>query len=386
MIYIGIDISKYKHDCFIATETNHTAFSFENNLSGFNEFLTQTKPFNKSKMIIGLEATGHYADNLKSFLLNHGYKFMEINPFLVKKFSDSKSLRKLKTDKKDAKLISEYMMTVDFKAYHLQSYHIKKLKSLTRYRSRLVSIRTSLYNQVTKSLDILFPEYRPFMKEQGYSELSLYLLGKYTHPLKIKTLNQSHHDTLRKISMGKFSYPKFIKLKELATISIGIFDETQIYLIKENIKLIKTYNNLITKVELEIFQIMKQYPTYFESIKGIGLLSAAIILAEYGEISLFDSPAQMTSFAGLDSSINQSGTMSSTGKLVKRGSKYLRAALINVCQTVYIYNRVFYDYYTKKKLEGKPHRVAMTHLAKKLIRIIFYLEKNKVFFDQSLLK
>jgi len=386
MIYIGIDISKYKHDCFIATETNHVSFSFENNKLGFDEFLTHTKPFSKSEMIIGLEATGHYGDNLKSFLLFHGYKFMEINPFLVKKFSDSKSLRKLKTDKKDAKLISEYMMTVDFKAYHHQSYHINKLKSLTRYRSRLVSSRTSLYNQVTKSLDIVFPEYRPFMKEQGYSELSLYLLVKYTYPLKIKALKQSHHDTLIKVSMGKFSYVKFIKLKELASNSIGTHDETQIYLIKENIKLIQTYNNLIKEIESNIFSIMEKYPTYFQTIKGIGLLSAAIILAEYGDISLFDNPAQMTSFAGLDSSINQSGTTSSTGKLVKRGSKYLRSTLINVCQTVYIYNSIFYDYYTKKKLEGKHHRVAMTHLAKKLIRIIFHLEKNQVSFNQSLLK
>ena len=216
MIYIGIDISKYKHDCFIATETNHVSFSFENNKLGFNEFITHTKPFSKEKMTIGLEATGHYGDNFKSFLLAHGYKFMEINPFLIKKFSDSKSLRKLKTDKKDAKLISEYMRTVDFKAYHLQSYHIKKLKSLTRYRCRLVSMRTSLYNQLTKSVDVLFPEYRSFMREQGYSLTSLYILGKYTTPSKIESLKSRHYETIRKLSMGKFSFVKFSELKELA--------------------------------------------------------------------------------------------------------------------------------------------------------------------------
>ncbi len=386
MIYIGIDISKYKHDCFIATETYHVAFSFENNQLGFNEFLTQTKPFSKEQMIIGLESTGHYGDNLKSFLLVHGYKFMEINPFLVKKFSDSKSLRKLKTDKKDAKLISEYMRTVDFKAYHLQSYHIKKLKSLTRYRSRLVSIRTSLYNQLTKSVDIVFPEYKPFIREQGYSLTSLYILRKYTTPSKIQSLNNNHYETLRKKSMGKFSFIKFTKLKELAKKSIGVLEEGNIYIIKNNIQIIESFNKLIEDTEQEIFTLMKQYPTYLQTIKGIGLLSAAIIIAEFGDISRFDRSAQMVSYTGLDSSINQSGTSESVGKLVKRGSKHLRTTLINVCMTVMINVPIFYTYYHKKKLEGKHHRVAMTHLAKKLIRIIFHLEKKKVSFDQSLLK
>ena len=386
MIYIGIDISKYKHDCFFATETNHVAFSFENNQLGFNEFITHIKPLSKEKMIIGLEATGHYCDNLKSFLLAHGYKFMELNPFLVKKFSDSKSLRKLKTDKKDAKLISEYMRTVDFKAYHNQSYHIQRLKSLTRYRSKLVSTRTRFYNMITKSLDIVFPEYKPFKDEQGYSELTLYLFSKYTSTNKIKSLNEKHYDSLRRLSMGKFSYPKFIKLKELARNSIGSNNETHISMIKDNIKFIKSLNSQIEKTEKEIEIIMQNYPTNFQVIKGIGINSAATIIAEYGDISRFRTAAQMTSFSGLDSRISESGTMASTGKLVKRGSKYLRATLINVCQTLYIHNRVFYDYYIKKKNEGKHHRVAMVHLAKKLIRIIFHLEKNNIPYDQSLLK
>lgn len=109
MIHIGIDISKYKHDCFIATETVDQQFSFENSQSGFKELLHRFKPYVKQEMIIGLEATGHYGENLKSLLASHGYTFMEINPFLVKKFSEAHSLRKTKTDKKDAQMISTYM-------------------------------------------------------------------------------------------------------------------------------------------------------------------------------------------------------------------------------------------------------------------------------------
>jgi len=386
MNYIGIDISKYKHDCFIATETVDHQFSFENSQLGFNELLGHFKPLIKQEMIIGLEATGHYGENLKSFLTFHGYSFMEINPFLVKKFGEAQSLRKTKTDKKDAQMISTYMRSVDYKAYHHQSYHISALKSLTRLRFKLISIRTKHYNMMTKVLDVIFPEYKAFMREQGYSETSLYILKRFSSPDRIVKMNDEHFDKLRRLSMGKFNYPKFVKLKELAKSTIGVTQNHQLFKLKTSISYVEQLNRDIDETEKQITSLMAKYPTRIQTIKGVGVISAAVIISEYGDISLFSNPAEMLSYAGLDSTIKQSGTMSSTGKLVKRGSKYLRATLINVCMMVMIHNPVFYDYYTKKKQEGKHHRVALVHLAKKLVRVIHHLETNHEDFDSSKLK
>lgn len=386
MIYIGFDISKYKHDCFIATETVDHQFSFENNQSGFIELLEHFKLFVKQEMIIGLEATGHYGENLKSFLTFHGYSFMEINPFLVKKFGEAQSLRKTKTDKKDAQMISTYMRSVDYKAYHHQSYHISALKSLTRLRFKFISIRTKHYNMMTKVLDVIFPEYKAFMHEQGYSETSLYILKRFSSPDRIAKMNDEHFDKLRKLSMGKFSYPKFVKLKDLAASTIGVTQDHQLFKLKTSISYVEKLNTDIEETEKQITSLMTKYPTRIQTIKGVGVISAAVIIAEYGDISLFSNPAEMLSYAGLDSTIKQSGTMSSTGKLVKRGSKHLRATLINTCMTVMLHNSVFYDYYIKKKQEGKHHRVALVHLAKKLVRIIHHLETNQEDFDSSKLK
>ena len=94
----------------------------------------------------------------------------------------------------------------------------------------------------------------------------------------------------------------------------------------------------------------------------------------------------MLSFAGLEPSVIESGTMSSNGKMVKRGSGYLRQALMNVSMVVIAHNPTFYDYYYKKRSEGKCHRVALSHVCKKLLRIIYTLEKNNIDFDPSLLK
>ena len=386
MIYIGIDISKYKHDCFIATETEEHQFSFENSQSGFNELLGHFKPLVKQEMIIGLEATGHYGENLKSFLTLHGYSFMEINPFLVKKFSEAHSLRKTKTDKKDAHTISTYMRSVDYKAYHHQSYHISALKSLTRLRFKLISDRTKHYNMMTKVLDVIFPEYKPFMREQGYSETTLYILKHFSSSERIAKMNDVHFDKLRKLSMGRFNYPKFVKLKELAKSTIGVTQDHHLFKLKTSISYVEKLNRDIDETEKRITSLMDRYPTKIQTIKGIGIISAAVILCEYGDITLFSNPAEMLSYAGLDSTIKQSGTMSSTGKLVKRGSKYLRATLINIGMMTMIYNPVFYAYYHKKKQEGKHHRVAMVHLAKKLIRVIHHLETHHEDFDSSKLQ
>ena len=170
MYLIGIDISKYKHDCFIATETGEIikdVFTFTNNLQGFSKFLdvlinldtTQTKR-------IGLEATGHYGRNLKVFLDKHSYTYMEFNPFLVKKFSTSLTLRKTKTDKVDSRLLSMILLSVEYKVYPVKSYHIQEIKSLTRYYKTLVKKRSKEITNLTNILDHIFPEFKPFFKNK----------------------------------------------------------------------------------------------------------------------------------------------------------------------------------------------------------------------------
>lgn len=201
---------------------------------------------------------------------------------------------------------------------------------------------------ITKVLDIIFPEFNSLIKEQGYSETSLHILKQFSSPERISKMNDNDYEKIRKLSMGKFSYPKFVKLKSLATNTIGVTQDNQLLKLKLSISHVEKLTQDIELTEKNIQLLMSQYPTKIQTIKGIGIISAAVIISEYGDISLFSNPAEMLSYAGLDTTIKQSGTMSSTGKLVKRGSKYLRATLINICMTIMIHNPVFYDYYFKK--------------------------------------
>ena len=197
MYFVGIDISKYKHDCFICTETGEIIeenLSFTNTNEGFIQLLNLLKSFDNPKEIrIGFEATGHYGMNLKLFLEKNNYSFMEFNPKLVKEFISGQTLRKTKTDKKDAYQITRYLISVDYKPHPKQFYHKYSLKSLSRMREKCVKQRSYYEVALTNVLDHIFPEYKPFFNN-NFSATALFILGKYKSPDKIKNMKDFDSD------------------------------------------------------------------------------------------------------------------------------------------------------------------------------------------------
>lgn len=387
MYLIGIDISKYKHDCFIMTKDGEIikdSFSFENTRNGFEFFINTLNELDQEEEIrIGLESTSHYGNNLKSFMDKNGFHFAEFNPYLVKKFNQAHSLRKAKTDKLDAKLIAHMLSFVDYKTY-VYNYNMYVLKTLTRFRSRLVKQRSYQLVQLTNVLDIVFPEFKPFFGNK-FSETSLYILSHYKSPEKIARINKTHgYEKLRKLSRGSFNYPKFLKLIDLAKTTIGMSDEMFVFQIETYILSIKLLEQQLASIELKIEKIVSDTKPPTLSIKGVGVQSAAVIISEFGNFNNFDKAGALVSFAGMDSSISQSGTQEHYGHMVKRGSGYLRQTLMNLVHPLILHNPTFSQYYYKKRAEGKAHRVACTHVVRKLLRVIYHLETNNIFYDQSL--
>ena len=193
-------------------------------------------------------------------------------------------------------------------------------------------------------------------------------------------------DSWTKISRGKFTYAKFVKLKDLAKNTIGESNDIFELELTSILNLYKNIDEQIIELDKQISTIIKDLNPPTLSIPGIGVITCASIISEFGDISRFSNPRKMLSFVGLEPGIIESGTMSSKGKMVKRGSGYLRYSLMNVALTVIRFNNTFYDYYHKKISEGKCHRVALSHVCKKLIRVIFILETKNIQFDPSLLK
>ena len=384
--YVGIDISKYKHDFCIISNTGEVIVensSFENNKKGFQYFLDQLKPYNKSKCQIAFEATGHYSLNLELFLIDQGYSFMKMNPLVIHQFLKARSLRRTKTDKADSLTIANYIMSVPYKPNSNLLYNIYTLKSLCRSREQLIKERSKFQVLLTNELDKSFPEVKSFFNNT-ISNTLLYILNKYINTTHISLMKD--YESLRKFSHGKFSYAKFAQLKQLAKDSVGFHNDNTDLLISTYVSIINNFNDKIDPINKQISTIIKELNPRILSIPGIGEISAASILAEYGDIKNFSSPAKMLAFAGLEPSIIQSGTLQSNGKMVKHGSGHLRYVLMNTSMSVLRFSPVFYDYYLKKRSEGKCHRVALSHVCKKLVRVIYSLEKYDNSFDPSLLK
>ena len=387
MYYIGIDISKYKHDCAVIDDIGDVvtpSWSFTNDCGGFSIF-KQLLDNLEGKKKIGLESTGHYGQNLKLFLESNGFTFMEFNPLLISRFVRSKSLRNTKTDSIDALSIARYVMTVEYKPYPPSFYHLDKLKSLTRFRDSLVRQRSRQLVELTNVLDKVFPEFKPFFKGR-FSATALYILAHYQTPEKIASMNARSYEPLRKLSRGRFSMSDFVQLKALAKNTVGVSSD---YLLDQMNILLEIYSQMDSKVDeldAQIKECVRGIDPPILSLPGIGELSAAVILSEFGDFSKFDSPSKMLSFAGLEPGYYQSGQSEYTGHMVKRGSSQLRYALMNCCLPLVNHEPIFAEYYAKKRAEGKPHRVAMTHVAKKLLRVIYTLQTRDILYDPSLLR
>ena len=383
MIYVGIDVAKDKHDCYITNsdgEVLFKVFTIENNLDGFNDLYQKIKSVtrNLSKVKVGLEATGHYSYNLLGYLLDKGLATFVINPLHTNQYRKSLSLRLTKTDKVDARTIASMMMSdVNLQSYSDTSYHNEELKSLTRYRFDKVKERAKLKTSISRLVCILFPELEKLVPTLHMASVYAML---YEFP-GVKAIASAHLTRLSNIlhesSKGHYGKDTAMTFKEAARHSIGISMPAKSLELRHTISLIRELDSEIEEIEMEIKSIMDELNSPILSIPGISYRMGAMILAEIGDISRFDSPDKILAYAGLSPTTYQSGQLqSSYSHMEKRGSRYLRYALFNATKFVCNWDPTFGSYLSKKRAEGKHYNVAISHATKKLVRLIYRLEKT----------
>lgn len=390
MILVGIDVSKDKHDCFIVNsdgEILFDSFTILNNMEGFDDLLEKIKSCSKdfSKIKVGLEATGHYSYNLLGYLLNKGLPTFVINPLHTNLFRKSLILRQTKTDKIDSHTIATMLMSnVNLKSYSIELYHNEELKSLSRYRFDKVKERAKLKVSVSRLVTILFPELEKIVSTIHLS--SIYeLLYQFPGAIQVANANLTKlSNLLANNSHGRLDKSKAIEIKHLAKNSIGSNMPAKSLELKHTIKLIRELDSEISEIESEIEKIMDEIDSPILSIPGIGTSMAAMIISEIGSFDNFDSPDKILAFAGLAPTTYQSGKLeSSHSRMEKRGSRYLRYALFNATKFVCNWEPSFAIYLAKKRAEGKHYNVAISHATKKLVRVMFALEKSKTVYDKA---
>lgn len=383
MIYVGIDVAKDKHDCFITNsdgEVLFKSFTISNTREGFETLSQRITSISDdlTKVKVGLEATGHYTYNLLGFLLDKGLPTYVINPLHTNLFRKSQTLRKTKTDKVDAHTIAKMLLSDEnLKPYSDTLYHNEELKSLTRYRFDKVRERAALKNSIARLVNILFPEIEKLVPTLHMKSIYALLLEFPSARHIAKAHLTRLTNLLNEASKGHYNRDTAIRFRDTARNSIGSFMPAKAMELKHTIELIQIISSEIDEIEFEIKRIMNDINSPILSIPGISYHMGAMIIAEIGDFSNFSSPDKILAYSGMSPSTYQSGHLTNCyAHMEKRGSRYLRYALYNATQHVCRWDKTFADYLAKKRSEGKHYNVAISHATKKLLRVLYHLEKT----------
>ena len=386
MIYVGIDIAKLNHFASAISSDGEILiepFKFTNDYDGFYLLLSKLDPLDLDSIIIGLESTAHYGDNLVRFLIARDYKVCVLNPIKTSTMRKN-NVRKTKTDKVDTFVIAKTLMVQDSLRFTtLEDLDYIELKELGRFRQKTIKQRTRLKIQLTSYVDQVFPELQYFFKSGLHQKAVYALLKEAPMPKDIASMHMTHlSNLLVKSSHGHFTKDMARELRVLAQKSVGLNDSSLSIQITQTIAQIELLDSQLFETELEMANIVTCLHSVIMTIPGIGFVNGGMILGEVGDIHRFPAPNKLLAFAGLDPTVYQSGNFQAKRtRMSKRGSKVLRYALMNAAHNVVKNNATFKAYYDAKRAEGRSHYNALVHCAGKLVRVIWKMLTDNVEFN-----
>ena len=377
MYIVGIDIGKNHHEASIVSPEGKQigrSLRFATTHKGADSLMSFIfKNIGNSPCVFGMEATGHYWYPIYSFLKAKGYTIYVINPI------QSDSLRKMyirqtKNDSIDSFLIAEVIRFGQFTTTSMADENILAMRQLCRYRDSVISSRTEIKLRISTIMEQIFPEY-----EKQFSSLwlstSMGILEKYLTPENIENAPIDElFEIIKDKSHNKLTMKKAISIREAAadTFGIKIAQDAFSFQLKQLIDRMNFLDKQIEALDCQILEYYEKFDCYLHTIPGIGMIAAAAILAEIGDINRFKSSSALVAFAGIDPTVRQSGEFSSThNHMSKRGSPYLRHAIFLAATTCSFHNSPLNAYYKKKRDQGKHHLTATGAVARKLTSVIY---------------
>lgn len=390
-LFVGIDISKEYSTAQGLDRSAKKVFyiRFTMDAKGFNELLNAIKKgaADINDVTVAMESTGCYHINLFSFMCSEGIRCVVINPLLIANFSRL-SLRKTKTDKKDALTIAQFLLanenSLNTRTY---SQDTQDLRDLARERESLTWLISGMKNEIKQLLQTTFPELESLCKP--YSETMLHFLHRFPsarliREAKTKDIEQALICPDEKRKRVLVTAQEIISAAKRSVASAGVAKElilsekvsTVLYLQEKSDKIVEALIESCESLRIEDLDIIR-------SIDGVSDITGSTFLAELGDFSNFGSYKHVIAFAGLDPSINQSGQYEGISRISKRGNRHLRRIIFMITMCSVRGKNIFSEYYLRRKQEGLPPMKALLATAHKLIRVIFSMLSNRTFFKKE---
>ena len=395
-LIVGIDVAKNKHVArtqdFRGIEFGNATY-FVNREHGFEKIkewiIKIAERKSKSDIIIGLEPTGHYWLPLFRYFTASGFEVVTVNPNHVEKSKELDDNNPTKCDKKDALVIAQLVKDGRYSTPNLPEADYAELRVAMNHRKRLIKELNGIQNQITRWLDIYFPEFSDVFKNwEGKAALSTLSHIPLPEQVSQKEINEIvnfwKQDGIKR-GVGK---KKAKKLKKYSERSVGIKTGKEMAKLEiEN--LLERYYQLkgqIENLESKIKSILKEIPgaESMLSIPGVGEMTVAGFLAECGNLDDYDHPKQIIKLAGLNLMEHSSGKHKGETKITKRGRPQLRSLLYRVSLPLVRHNDEFsqiHEYYKnrpKNPLESKQSLIA---ICCKLIKILYTLGTREIEYD-----
>lgn len=338
------------------------------------------KANNLDEVVVGFESTGSYGEPLVHYLRERGAKVVQVNPMHTKRIKELVGNSPSKTDNKDPKVIADIISLGHALTVVIPEGVVAEIRRLIHARERAMQRRTALLCQLQDILFPVFPEFFHLIKNVT-TKTARYLLEHCPTPQSIVEKGlEDLTDTLRKISRGKLNQKSIQELYDAASNSIGIKAGVKSILFesKEIQASIRSCESFIEETEKEISIALKQIPysSYLLSIKGMGEITVAGIIGEFGDLNNFRTVAEAEKLAGLNLYEISSGKQKGKLRISKRGRPLLRKLLYFAAINVVRKGGIFHDWYRKSRERGMPGMKALVAVSRKLLRLIFALVRN----------
>ena len=391
MIYAGVDIAKVDHVIGAVDETGAEAarpMKFKNSEAGFERCIAWLESVAESEdeVFVGMEATGHYWKACFAYLMAAGYRVCVVNPMQVHAMRKLKSLSGVKNDRIDSWLIAETLRQGDYDETRLATDEVQALKQLTRYHQGLKQELATVKTQAICVLDAYFPEYAALFSDM-FGAASLKVLAECPTPSEVARKRASSiAKLLSEGSRGRLGDAKAAEVKAAAKSSVGIRlgEEAASFQIRTMVSQVEFLNATIAKVEKEVASLLEKVEPNITTIPGVSTTTGAQIVAEIGDVKRFRNAASIVKYAGLNSGVDESGKYSAEGvPITKHGSPYLRRSMWLAANRARQYDPKLREYYDKLRRRGKPHRVAVTAVARKLCHVVYAVMRDGEPYDPA---
>lgn len=391
MIYAGVDIAKTDHVIGAIDDAGDEAakpMSFKNSDAGFERCVSYLEGIaeHPEDVVVAMEATGHYWMSCYAYLAAAGYTVVVLNPVHVKAMRKLKSLSGVKNDRIDSWLIAETLRIGEYDPTRIATDELQSLKTLTRYRQSLKEQVAETKTKVICLMDAYFPEYASLFSDM-FGAASSALLAKSPLPEEISRMKTpALAKLLSAASRGRMGEGKAAQVKAAAKRSVGIKlgQQTAAFEIREYLSLIDYLEGKAARAESLIAESLEQIEPLILTVPGVSVATGAQIVAEIGDVSRFKNAASIVKYAGINSGVSQSGQFEAKGSpITKIGSPYLRRSLYLAAEGARRSDSNLKAFYDKKRGEGKPHRVAVMAVARKLCHIIYAIMRDQVPYDPS---